>query len=312
MLSIYDNVLSSSASRYLHAAASLGELGDEHHTAFDRRSQLPATALEACVHSVLRELGDESPSVEYWWRDTWEHVEAHEDVDEYLFERDGTRRYPTHAHVLYLTVGAAVRAPTCVWARAAPSSARRRDFGALTAVPACTGRLLRFDGSLMHAVPRPTLRWLPMETRTGGTARKSRTGRPRAEELVRSVVLFNTWDTPPLKVPKAGGKRDPHAVIDEIASAFSSPKIDALAAAMDEPATACRPFDEWVAVPPRLAARGAAAEHEEGGGGASAMKVWLLGGVERRAQQGKTLELARPDGLAAGLQEERVPTSFVV
>lgn len=343
MLRVFDNVLSPTACRYLHAASSLGELGDEHHTAFDRdQAGSPQTALEACVHSILTQLRDESPCVEYWWRDAWEHVEAHEDVDEYLFEQTRERRYPTHGHVLYLDVGPAVRAPTCVWSHRQEeeeeaasrqeeegTSLLRPDFGALTTVPARAGRLLRFDGPLMHAVPRPTLRWLPTDARTagggGGSGGGGRTGRrgggggggapPSPKDLVRSVVLFNTWESRPLDVPNSDGKRDPADVIAEIASSISSPKIDALVEAMAHPQPTCEPFDTWQPVEPTL--MGGVSSGSRGAGGidggaapAPAMKVWLLGEAERRGQPEKTLELTAPTGLADALQQEAAVTRF--
>ena len=307
MLAVYDNVLAPSTSKYLHAACSLGELGDELHTAFDR-SRPPATALESCLHSILSALGDESACVEYWWRDSWEHVEAHEDVDEYLFENSGARRHPTNAHVLYLTVGPAVLGPTCVWSEASAEElpmVARRDFGALTTVPACTGRLLRFDGPLMHAVPRPTLRWLPPTARGGGARAASGT-KPTKDDLVRSVVLFNTWDEPPLDVPLAEDPDDPAAIIRDLAASFSSPKIEALVDLMATPDTECRPYDEWSNVEPIRRAALPASDAD-----APSMKVSLLGEVERRGQEEQVLEMPAPDGLVEGLMADRVVTSFV-
>ena len=61
-------------------------------------------------------------------------------------------------------MGSAVRGPTCVWARD-PDADSRTDFGVLTTVPAVSGRLLRFDGELMHAVPKPPNVWLPVAER---------------------------------------------------------------------------------------------------------------------------------------------------
>ena len=63
MLQVFDGVLAPSTSRYLHTASSLGELGDELHTVFLRDSP-PKTAIESCLHSILRELNDPSPCVE--------------------------------------------------------------------------------------------------------------------------------------------------------------------------------------------------------------------------------------------------------
>ena len=171
-----------------------------------------------------------------WWRDEWVHVEAHEDVDEYLFELTRERRYPEHAHVLYLTVGRAIRAPTCVWGRTHEHAPRSGTLGELSIVPARTGRLLRFNGKQMHGVPRPTLRWLPLSSRNEGASAVSSTEgssqRPTKDDLVRSVVLFNTWAVPPLDVETADGAVDPREVIRKLAAEFSSPKIDALVEVM--------------------------------------------------------------------------------
>ena len=306
MLHVFDNVLAPSTSRYLHAASSLGELGDELHTTFDR-SKPPTTALEQCLQSVLCALKDDSTWCEYWWRDSWEHVEAHEDVDEYLFESSGKRRHPTNAHVLYLTVGPAVRGPTCVWSCAEePPLHGRVDFGALTTVPALSGRLLRFDGELMHAVPRPSLRWLPTTARASGRAASKASNKPTKDDLVRSVVLFNTWSEPPLDVPAADGAADPEAVIRELAASFSSPKIDALVEVMAEPDTECRPFDDWVEA--EVSQR--AAHDTQGDDNLQTMKVSLLGEANRRGQDDKTLEMPAPDGLADALTAEAAVTSF--
>ena len=108
VVTVHDGVFTASACRYLHTALSLGGIGDEHHTVF-RRAAPPRTALETCLHSVLSELGDHSPHVEYWWRDSYENIAAHADLDEYYFERAGAERYPTHAHVLYLSIGERVQ-----------------------------------------------------------------------------------------------------------------------------------------------------------------------------------------------------------
>ena len=294
LLHVFDGVLAPSTSKYLHAASSLGELGDELHTVYDRRQGPPKTAIESCLQSVLTALDDNSPFVEYWWRDTWEHVEAHEDVDEYLFEKTKDRRYPTNAHVLYLEVGKAVRGPTCVWQRAddAAGAAGRSDFGALSTVPARSGRLLRFDGELMHAVPKPTLRWLPTSARTGGMPRK------KAEDLVRSVVLFNTWDEAPLDVGQSDGSADPAAVIGRLAAEFSSPKIEAMVQLMETADTECQAREKWTAVEPRSpsAAEPAAAPVP--------MKIALLGEADRRAQEEEAVRMDAPEGLSEALQEE--------
>ena len=122
--------------------------------------------------------------MEYWSRQEWKHIEAHADVDEKLAAGGGPLRYPEHGHVLYLEVGPKVQGPTCVWEGGAFD-------GAMTTVPAVPGRVLRFQGKLQHAVPRPADVWLsPFVISQSGSA----------EDFVRSVVLFNCWEEPPLDV----------------------------------------------------------------------------------------------------------------
>ena len=300
MLLVYDNVFTASALQYLHSTSSIGGLGDEHHTAFDRRAAQPRTPLESALHSVLLELGDESPCVEYWWRDEWQHVEAHCDVDEELFERDGVWSYPTNAHVLYLKVGRAVRGPTCVWDRADDaSSAGRADFGALTTVPASEGRLLRFDGSLMHAVPEPVDVWLDepasLELPTGSSE----------EDYVRSVVLFNTWPAAPLDVGVAPAS-DPRETVRSLAAEFGGAKIKEVLAAMEQPDDKCLPFYTWRPVGPRVRSGAAMAA-----GDADCYFVSLLGERDRRRQVDDEVELAAPVGLIEALSSEDDVTRFV-
>jgi len=244
-----------------------------------------------------------------WWRDEWVHVEAHEDVDEYLFESTGERRYPEHAHVLYLTVGRAIRAPTCVWDRTHEHAPRSGTLGELSIVPARTGRLLRFNGKRMHGVPRPTLRWLPLSSRNEGVSAVSSTEgsssqRPTKDDLVRSVVLFNTWAVPPLDVETADGAADPREVIRKLAADFSSPKIDALVEVMETPDTHCTPRDQWHAVQIERAPAGRRAREP--------VKVWLLGDKERRLHAERTIELVAHEDLARALQEEVTVTSLGV
>ena len=63
---VYDNVFSPSASLYLHTAASIGSLGDEQHTVFDR-SLPPRTVLETALNSVLEQLGDDAEYGSVTW-----------------------------------------------------------------------------------------------------------------------------------------------------------------------------------------------------------------------------------------------------
>ncbi len=180
---IHDGVFSASACSALHVAAVPRELG---HALYRRRS--PSSPLELAIDSYLEEMGDSEPLVEYWSRQEWMHLEAHADVDEALAAATGCEdlRYPEHGHVLYLSVGPKVRGPTCVWRDGTGKGPGGDRFGAMSVVPAVAGRVLRFDGHLQHAVPRPHNVWLLRDQRQG-SAPGGATG-----DYERSVVLFNT------------------------------------------------------------------------------------------------------------------------
>jgi hypothetical protein len=264
-ISVFDGVFSSAACSALHGHASARGLG---HALFPRGE--PLSPLEVAMDSFLDELGEElSGSVEYWSRQEWKHLEAHADVDEALASSsEAMLRCPEHAHVLYLSVGPRVRGPTCVWS----PSAQGGRFGALTAVPAVAGRVLRFDGRLQHAVPRPADVWLApfVVSQTGP-----------AEDFVRSVVLFNVWPegAPPLGVPcedddeedEAGGGRR---------GSWRGAGGEGGAAA--ENLVRCAPRAQWVDAP--------IARHAPGEETAQ-MKLWLLGDRARRGQLERTLKV---------------------
>jgi len=302
-VSVFDHALSAAACTHIHTAASLGGLGDEGHTVFDR-SIAPRTPLESALHSVLIALRDESPWVEYWWRDEWQHVESHVDIDEYLFEKSGEWRVPHHAHVLYLNVGERVQGPTCVWRPAADGKASaneyaREDFGPLTVVPAVAGRLLRFDGSLQHAVPAPVGVWF-------SGAQGSIAG-DRAE-YVRSVLLFNTWSEKPRDVPTTPSV-EPAEVLAQFSSDFGGPAVDRIVRAMAIDDASANPFADWE---PVVAVPAAGVAQPAGGREGSAPQVWLLGEAPRRRQPERTLQLkgtaAAP--LMSALVEQSRVTAF--
>lgn len=185
--------------------------------------------LEYAIQSLLHELGqsdDSSPSgpfVEYWWRDAEEirSLEAHRDVDETLCRkvqspvslgsdaRIGTQRCPNFGHVLYVDVEN-VLAPTLVFEEATADQSRQRggpprQLKSLWSIPACSNRLLRFRGDCLHAVSYPPLEWLDVENSNKSAA-------PVAKFQRRAVLLFNTWETPPLYPavgePLVGGKEE--------------------------------------------------------------------------------------------------------
>ncbi|KAL3926150.1 MAG: hypothetical protein SGPRY_003434 [Prymnesium sp.] len=208
---------------------------------FDRKDAPEGrTVIERALSAVLDELGDDSRFVEYWWRGVHKAMETHRDVDEALCRSRkhagtgvGMQQCPDHGHVLYLDLAPDLCAPTCVWeedasddvwaseAAAVDADVRAgppRSLQCLHVVPARRGRLLRFRGDLLHAVPKPACQWL-------GVVEEG----PVADDDLRSVILFNTWSKPPL-LPSS---KDPPAAkaIEELA-------------ALDDPPI-CRSFGNW-------------------------------------------------------------------
>ena len=211
-ISVHDHVFSPSACTLLHtfisqdyasivARSSLleGALTNNGGTRCFARRQ-PNTPVEFALESYLGSLAEDDDAtqyVEYWTRPNWAHVRAHADIDEYHTEvsPESPARHPTSAHVLYLSVAGRVRGPTCVW----EGSGASPFGGAMAVVPAVAGRVLRFDGSLQHAVPKPAGVWLdPPPPREAEAVRGTDDARGElGGELERSVVLFNTWHEPP-------------------------------------------------------------------------------------------------------------------
>eukprot|EP01041_Mallomonas_annulata_P007705 gene7705-15770_t len=200
---VYDEIFSASYCKLIDEEASAGGLG---HSLYLRSSYPPKTFVEIAIENILKTMNDNSPIVEYWWRDEWLSLELHRDVDEKLAQRDKVIRFPTHGHVLYLSVGDEVCGPTIILHE--PEKDNKTDnksqFNRITIVPSVQGRLLRFQGDLMHAVPRPELAYLdPSE---GGSNLEIWTRRRQIDSGHRpdrrSVLLFNTWsDEPPLDIP---------------------------------------------------------------------------------------------------------------
>lgn len=266
-LSVFDGVFDTRALKSLAPAAAASGLG---HTLYSRREP-PRTILEAAVDSFLREMSDDSPYVEYWSRQEWKHIEAHADVDEALAAAGGILRYPRHAHVLYLEVGSKVRGATCVWQpRESEACGSDERFGAMTAVPAVAGRVLRFAGDLQHAVPRPADVWF------SSFVINQRSTPP--EDYIRSVLLFNTWPDP------GSPPKDVQPIPAETAMRFN---------VHDAGHVLCRERRLWKE----------AQTAERHGDESAKMKVWLLGDANRRMQSSRTLELVVPAQTLDALNE---------
>eukprot|EP00977_Amphora_coffeiformis_P009762 scaffold2246_cov162-Amphora_coffeaeformis.AAC.21 len=171
------------------------------------------TPLEVALDSILEQLGDPHPIVEYWSRQEYLNMDAHADIDEEELQDDGTLRYPAAGHVLYLggeegdKVQETPRGPTAIFPTQqggwiTTTTTATNDDIPLVIVPAVPGRVLKFPGSSLHAVPKPVTRWwwTPREQVAWDDNQVEEEDDYDDEEDEeeeydqRSVILFNTWD----------------------------------------------------------------------------------------------------------------------
>lgn len=279
------------------ALAILRQAGEQRShsftSVFDRGLAVPGkpqhggrTIIETALTSVLDELRDTSRYVEYWWRGESKGMDAHRDVDEALCRSSrvgdaGVQRCPVNGHVLYLEVGPSVRGPTCVWeevpATAETAAAARarggderagrpRDLCALHVVPARDGRLLRFEGHMLHSVAGPLAGWLPSGWREAGW--EAATGVVAPVPSRRAVLLFNTWDVPP-ELPSPNEPAAAKAVASFESMGGGSPR--------------CHAKCDWAIAPSTGPSSPASAEH------VTRVDVPLLGDAVRRGQSAPAL-----------------------
>ena len=192
LVEVYDNVLSKESSEWLHGLVKDRPNTDEVFV-FPLEDPTNHSPLEQLLNQLMHELypldsGDYEPRyyVEFWKRTPWVHISAHADMDassEHTIEDPDTEyNHPETGHVLYLDVAPAVEGPTLVWNVTKGVDFYKQPTSEMVVVPAVEGRLTRFNGRALHAVPRPAdLYWTyQQDTREG-------------PEFQRSVLLFNTW-----------------------------------------------------------------------------------------------------------------------
>ena len=215
---VFDNVFSSSACDLLHCLAQEhndrtngggGSIfkrpstqGDDHNhkAALSRLSPM-----EQAIHSCLLELGDSTDCVvEYWSRQEHNNMDTHADIDEAMLQDDEKLRCPMMGHVLYLKVDDDVQGPTCVFPQQNfgwESKNNNNNNTDMVIVPAVQGRVSRFPGSAMHAVPKPANRWLHSPSEQKKFDKEDDLfddydyddDDDTEDESERSVLLFNTW-----------------------------------------------------------------------------------------------------------------------
>ena len=252
---VWDGVLGAQALSSVRTAA-LSDSSNGH--IWQRGLLAPRTLIESVLGDVLEAIGDDSEYVEYWWREHWMPLGAHRDIDEAFADlvrvsaedesfTFGAQRCPHFGHILYVSVEPTLLAPTCVFEevdsgsteddtsvdRGGPPRALRR----MTIVPAVSGRLLRFPGHWLHAVPQPASQYI------GTTEKHSSAGQPSirvpgSPPRERLTLLFNSWSEPPLPASEDTSYDSP---LDE------QVRKDFCAMPPAERVT-CRPQREWESV----------------------------------------------------------------
>ncbi len=308
-VTVWDNVVPQNVISKLHEEASKSGLG---HKAFTRPishskdSEVTTRPLiELVLDKILSEIEVDSQQqstkkstqfVEYWTRQEWRHIEAHADVDENLAKEQDKDlalsssseipfRFPKNGHVLYLKVGSEVKGPTCLF----PNKSSGGDLldpknddedMDLVIVPAVEGRLLRFDGTFLHAVPRPADLWFLSFVQ----------GAPQytpEETWGRSVILFNTWyDDPPKKVPLD----EKSTLVDNVD--IKTAKINNISN-WDEVFS----YDATVTNQEEVC-------HDHNPKSSKPAKIWLLGNERRRNYKLRTIKLNASENIRELLAEK--------
>jgi hypothetical protein len=161
----------------------------------------------------------------------------------------------------------------------------KRSSVELITVPCVPGRLLRFQGDYLHAVPRPTDLWLLKFVQGSSEFTPE-------EDWGRSVVLFNTWgDEPPKDVPE-----------DDAASQDFEHRNDIIP-------TLFNPFKTWNGVYKSSSAIPQGnkndVECDDNDNEHVSAKIWLLGDYRRRDHQMQTVKFEADENiLRQALYEE--------
>jgi hypothetical protein len=343
---VYDSAFSPLACEVIHALSVEHSLRANGDTSIFVRPPFnngrPLTPLEHAIDSALTALDDHSSSsssrtVEYWSRVEYMNIDAHVDIAEIELEDEGILRCPKVSHVLYLKVNKELRGscPTCVFPGKQvgwdvdldlknlhnnddDGKAAAESVVDLVTVPAVQGRILKFPGVAMHAVPCPSDRWLLTHTEEVVLRQEEELEEEEynfaefseeedeeeeeddddddddEEEIERSVLLFNTWpdETPPPR----GAKEDYYATTTTDDDGIDSDNNCAVDAQMvteweeDYGVNAewirCNAFSEWREVTTLSQEEGSANERLKPP--PQPLRVSLMGDEDRRVHPTKT------------------------
>jgi hypothetical protein len=281
------------------------------------------TPLEQALRSCLQQLpaipNDKNRIVEYWCRDEHMNMDVHADIDEQELLNEGTLRYPDFGHVLYLEVGSTVRGPTCVFSKYGGWD--ENDDGddssvSLVSVPAVAGRVLRFPGHAMHAVPKPSMLWL-------FDKEEQRKALDEQDEIAggedrRSVILFNVWtnhgplgvleDIDKGVIPDGIEIDDDDEETDGSGRTMDRQKEERLAHWEEEHGEDC--CDLWCQA--RNAWEEVTIVDNSGAECTEALLVRLMGNSARRLHPKKLAQLRGPSMLRQALQDEKMPHHYIL
>jgi len=341
---VYDDAFSPVACQVLHCLSILHSLkkSGEETTIFFRppHNVTSLTLLEQALDSALTALQDNSSHyVEYWSRQEYMNMDAHVDIDEaaaatsFHDSNNHNLDCPTASHVLYLQLDAPpphrLVGPTCVFPQQTVRWTKNDPNGMdLVTIPAVQGRLLRFPGNAMHAVPCPPHRWLLTEHEEQLLRMQEEEEddddddddcddddddaddddadddeEEEEEEMERSVLLFNTWSN------DAGpgisrGKSD------------STPKGHGEGSVEDELEVEhvehirCNPISRWRQQTVNVNAINVPQSTTETASSEQVVRISLMGEQNRRGVPESTVRLTTDSNhfLRAALEEERKVT----
>ena len=295
---VFDGVFSLNSTERLRAACLSMYRTDTSVAAVYERGK-PINLIEAALDSFLDGIADSGQYVEYWRRGKWAHVSMHRDIDE-ARSRYGDYHYPTNGHVLYLDIGTKVAGPTVVMWR---PSAAGSGSGMVATVPAVRGRVLRFNGSLLHAVPRPHDAWLlASQGLTPGPEREYGLYEPHAPERRRDVLLFNVWaERPPMGLERGDPTELDPLLLAEPAASWAERELRVLAETGEREVAAASP-------PSKLASSKLVPSTPP-----SKLAIDMMGDCVRRGRDERQLELTTSVGaVAAAFASAHAPIAFPV
>lgn len=276
----------------------------------------PLSPLEHAIDSALMSMGDTTKLVEYWSRSDHLDIETHADIDESMLEYDGVVRCPLMGHVLYLQIKEGLLGPTCVFPDETKGwNLEKKQETPLMIVPAVQGRILRFPGNAMHAVPKPHYRWLVEDQEDDDDyddyddewINEKDHDSEEVDDIERSVLLFNTW---PDDEPGPEGIQVDNP-FDSIPDGIEIEEEDVAPLIISQEtynSVTCNPFDEW-----KLAEIQKKNIRVDNNGNLGMLHVPLMGRRERRFYADKVAKMIGPiETLSISLEEPRLASLILL